>query len=80
MSMLTVNTFTLYGDLVDQTLKQATKTEVEDAYKARGVEYVPLGVHGTLIAVDWNSCYAVGACIVQHKCFNGIEQNKMFQR
>jgi NAD-dependent dihydropyrimidine dehydrogenase PreA subunit len=24
---------------------------------------VPLGVHGTMIAVDWDSCYADGACI-----------------
>jgi NAD-dependent dihydropyrimidine dehydrogenase PreA subunit len=24
---------------------------------------VPLGVHGTMVAVDWDSCYADGACI-----------------
>ena len=41
----------------------ATKTEVQEAYKSRGEEYVPLGVHGTMIAVDWDSCYADGACI-----------------
>ena len=29
----------------------------------RGEEYVPLGVHGTMVAVDWDSCYGDGACI-----------------
>ncbi|MDW0278536.1 MAG: ferredoxin family protein, partial [Nitrososphaeraceae archaeon] len=41
----------------------STNTEVQEAYKARGEEYVPLGVHGTMVAVDWDSCYADGACI-----------------
>ena len=41
----------------------STKPEVQEAYKARGEEYVPLGVHGTMVAVDWDSCYADGACI-----------------
>ena len=36
-----------------------TKEEIQEAYKARGEEYVPLGVHGTTVAVDWDSCYAV---------------------
>lgn len=39
------------------------KEEVKAAYAARGEEIVPLGVHGTTIAVDWDSCYADGACI-----------------
>jgi hypothetical protein len=26
----------------------ATNSEVQEAYKARGEEYVPLGVHGTM--------------------------------
>lgn len=33
------------------------------AYKARGEEQVPLGVSGTMVAVDWDSCVADGACI-----------------
>ncbi len=41
----------------------STNAEVQEAYKARGEEYVPLGVHGTMVAVDWDSCYADGACI-----------------
>ena len=41
----------------------STKSEVQAAYKERGEEYVPLGVHGTMVAVDWDSCYADGACI-----------------
>jgi NAD-dependent dihydropyrimidine dehydrogenase PreA subunit len=41
----------------------ATNSEVQEAYKARGEEYVPLGLRGTMVAVDWDSCYAAGACI-----------------
>jgi NAD-dependent dihydropyrimidine dehydrogenase PreA subunit len=37
--------------------------EVKSAYQTRGEEIVPLGVHGTMVAVDWDSCIADGACI-----------------
>ncbi|MBT8251604.1 MAG: ferredoxin family protein [Nitrosopumilus sp.] len=37
--------------------------DVVAAYAARGEEQVPLGVSGTLVAVDWDSCVAYGACI-----------------
>ncbi len=37
--------------------------DVVAAYKARGEEQVPLGVSGTMVAVDWDSCVADGACI-----------------
>jgi NAD-dependent dihydropyrimidine dehydrogenase PreA subunit len=37
--------------------------EVKSAYQTRGEEMVPLGVHGTMVAVDWDSCIADGACI-----------------
>jgi NAD-dependent dihydropyrimidine dehydrogenase PreA subunit len=37
--------------------------EVKSAYQTRGEEMVPLGVHGTMVAVDWDSCVADGACI-----------------
>jgi len=34
-------------------LRQAwAAAEVQEAYKARGEEYVPLGVHGTMVAVN----------------------------
>ena len=37
--------------------------EVQQAYNQRNEEYVPLGVHGTMVALDWDSCIADGACI-----------------
>ena len=37
--------------------------EVKAAYAARNEELVPLGVSGTMVAVDWDSCVADGACI-----------------
>jgi NAD-dependent dihydropyrimidine dehydrogenase PreA subunit len=45
-------------------LSDAAENEaVIDAYAARNEEIVPLGVHGTMVAVDWDACYAEGACI-----------------
>ena len=41
----------------------AENEEVKAAYAARGEELVPLGVSGTMVAVDWDSCVADGACI-----------------
>ena len=40
-----------------------TDSDVVAAYAARGEEQVPLGVSGTMVAVDWDSCVADGACI-----------------
>ena len=37
--------------------------EVKSAYQTRGEEMAPLGVHGTMVAVDWDSGVADGACI-----------------
>ncbi len=37
--------------------------EVVAAYAARKEEQVPLGISGTMVAVDWDSCIADGACI-----------------
>ena len=37
--------------------------DVTAAYQARGEEQVPLGISGTMVAVDWDSCVADGACI-----------------
>ena len=36
--------------------ESSTDKEVQDAYKATGEEYVPLGIHGTFVAVEWDSC------------------------
>ena len=38
-------------------------SDVIAAYAARNEEQVPLGVSGTMVAVDWDSCIADGACI-----------------
>ena len=35
---------------------------VKAAYEARGEKQVPLGIHGTTVAVDWDSCVAAGEC------------------
>jgi NAD-dependent dihydropyrimidine dehydrogenase PreA subunit len=41
----------------------AANERVAESYRTRGEEIVPLGVHGTAVAVDWDSCVADGACI-----------------
>jgi NAD-dependent dihydropyrimidine dehydrogenase PreA subunit len=41
----------------------AKNDEVKAAYAAKKEELVPLGVSGTMVAVDWDSCIADGACI-----------------
>jgi NAD-dependent dihydropyrimidine dehydrogenase PreA subunit len=41
----------------------ANNDEVKAAYAAKNEELVPLGVSGTMVAVDWDSCVADGACI-----------------
>lgn len=41
----------------------AENEEVKHAYDSRGEEIVPLGVSGTMVAIDWDSCVADGACI-----------------
>ncbi len=41
----------------------ASNDEVKAAYAAKKEELVPLGVSGTMVAVDWDSCVADGACI-----------------
>ena len=38
-------------------------SDVKSAYAAKGEQQVPLGVSGTTVAVDWDSCIADGACI-----------------
>ena len=36
--------------------------DVKAAYEEHGEEQVPLGIHGTTVAVDWDSCTAQGSC------------------
>jgi NAD-dependent dihydropyrimidine dehydrogenase PreA subunit len=37
--------------------------DVKAAYAARNKELVPIDVHGTTVAVDWDCCIADGSCI-----------------
>ncbi len=47
-----------------QGLVEASKNkDVLAAYKAHGEKMEKLGVSGTMVAVDWDSCVADGACI-----------------
>ena len=46
-----------------KTAEAAENEEVKSSYGARGEEIVPLGVHGTMVALDFDSCVADGACI-----------------
>src|SRR5690349_3818752 len=46
-----------------KTGEAAENGEVRAAYEQRGEELVPLGIHGTVVAVDWDSCIADGSCI-----------------
>ena len=36
--------------------------DVKAAYEEHGEEQVPLGIHGTVVAVDWDDCTAQGSC------------------
>ena len=36
--------------------------DVKAAYADHGEKQVPLGIHGTTVAVDWDSCVATGSC------------------
>lgn len=46
-----------------KTAEAANDENVQADYAKRGEEIVPLGVVGTMVAVDWDSCVADGACI-----------------
>jgi NAD-dependent dihydropyrimidine dehydrogenase PreA subunit len=37
--------------------------DVREAYYTRQEDLVPIGVHGTMVAVDWDSCVADGSCL-----------------
>ncbi|HUL51689.1 MAG TPA: ferredoxin family protein [Verrucomicrobiae bacterium] len=41
----------------------STNERVKQDYVKRSEQIVPLGVHGTMVAVDWDSCIADGGCI-----------------
>ncbi len=42
----------------------ASDPKVVADYKASGEQIVPMGVHGTFVAVDWDSCIADGICLL----------------
>jgi NAD-dependent dihydropyrimidine dehydrogenase PreA subunit len=41
----------------------AENAEVKEAFQSKGEPLEPIGVSGTMVAVDWDSCVADGACI-----------------
>src|ERR671921_1416512 len=41
----------------------AENAEVKEAFQSKGEPLEPIGVSGTMVAVDWDSCIADGACI-----------------
>ena len=43
--------------------ESSTDYLVQQSYKERREPYVPLGIHGTIVAVDWDCCIACGACL-----------------
>ena len=42
--------------------KAFSNEDVKAAYAEHGEKMVPLGIHGTTVAVDWDSCIAAGEC------------------
>jgi NAD-dependent dihydropyrimidine dehydrogenase PreA subunit len=42
----------------------ASDPKVVSDYKANNEEIKPMGVHGTFVAVDWDSCIADGICLL----------------
>ena len=42
----------------------AADPKVKSDYQAATEEIKPLGVHGTFVAVDWDSCVADGICLL----------------
>jgi NAD-dependent dihydropyrimidine dehydrogenase PreA subunit len=40
-----------------------TDQQVQKAYKERGEEYLPIRIHVTYVAVDWDCCIADDSCI-----------------
>src|SRR2546427_12757254 len=50
-------------------LAEASKGEkCNEAFKARGEKVEPVGVSGTMVAVDWDACVADSACIEAWSC------------
>jgi NAD-dependent dihydropyrimidine dehydrogenase PreA subunit len=45
-----------------KTGSAASNDDVKAAYEAHGEKIVPLGIHGTTVAVDWDDCTAQGQC------------------
>nr|WP_236561676.1 ferredoxin family protein [Nitrososphaera sp. AFS] len=62
MTILMDSTSILFGG-PGKSSDAAASPDVKAAYSARNEELVPLGVHGTFVAVDWDSCIADGSCL-----------------
>ena len=45
-----------------KVVNAAANPDVKAAYATKNEELVPLGVHGTFVAVDRDSCIAEGSC------------------
>jgi hypothetical protein len=43
-----------------RAVEASENEEVKKSYDAREEQMVPLGVHGTMVALDWDSCIADG--------------------
>ena len=43
--------------------ESSTDQQVEKAFKERGEEYLPIGIHVTFVAVDCDCCIADDSCI-----------------
>ena len=44
-------------------VESSSNDQVQESYKPEEKNYVPLGIHGTFVRVDWDSCIADVACI-----------------
>ena len=53
--------FHFVWNAVRSDAESSSNEQVQEAYKTRGEEYVSLGVHGTFVGVDLDSCIAYGA-------------------
>lgn len=42
----------------------ASDDKVKADYATKGEQVKPLGIHGTFVAVDWDSCIADGICLM----------------
>ncbi len=63
-----------------RTAEAAENEEVKKSSEARGEQIVPLGVHGTMVAVDGTLAMQMVHVLkhVQYRYINGIELNRTY--